>query len=211
VIGLPLSRIIAIAGLGLLAANASAQRTYQCYDDDQGRRVCGDALPPEAARFDREVINSQGIRVGREQGEITAEEQREIDERRARETEAQNQAAEKLRYGQALLDSYGSVRDIENVRRRTVEQYEALMSYTAERIADSEETLDDRQRRAQRFSPYNEDAPPLPENLRLEIERTESAIRVLKQRLEDYRKIRDESNEQFEQDIRYYRELTGDV
>jgi hypothetical protein len=118
------SRFIAIAALGLLSAAAAAQQRFYCYDDENGRRVCGDSLPPEAARFDREIRNERGVVVGTAQGEVTAEEQRVIDEERRAEEESRRLSEERRRYTQLLLDSYTSVADIEKLRDRMLTQIE---------------------------------------------------------------------------------------
>jgi len=206
------SRILVVAVLGLVAANASAQRTIYCYDDENGRRVCGDRIPPEAARLDREVRNSEGVRIGTEQGEITAEEQRQLEEQRALEEERQREAEERRRYGQVLLDSYTSVEDIEQLRDRMLEQISGQIALYEQQLGDLRSKLGELELRRLRFSPYSdrEDAPPLPNNIRLDIERTESSIALFEQRLEDSLEDQVETSEHFESDIAYFRELTGD-
>ena len=207
----PYSRIIAVAGLSLLAATASAQRIY-CYDDANGRRVCGDSLPPEAARFDREVRNDQGVVIGRERGEISAEEQRALEQERRLEAERQREADERRRYGQLLLDSYSSVQDIEALRDRMLNQISGQITLYETQLAGFEDKLNSLMGRAQRFAPYSdaEDARPLPENLELDIERTESSISLFRERLEESRREQVETRENFERDISYFKELKGE-
>jgi hypothetical protein len=206
-----MTRLFALTGLGLIAMGASAQRIY-CYDDDNGRRVCSDSIPPPAARHDRDVLNKQGVVIGREQGEITPEEQRELDAQEQLEEQRVREAEERRQYGQMLLDSYTSVEDIEKMRDRMLEQIDGQIAVIENYLESLNTKLADLTHRAQRFAPFNdhEDAPPLPENLALDIERTESSIALFSERLEQNRQDQIETRENFERDIQFFRELTGE-
>ena len=69
-----------LVGSGLLAGAASAQQNdLYCWTDENGKRTCSDSFTPEDSRFDRDVLNQQGIKVRVEQGEITDEERAAMD------------------------------------------------------------------------------------------------------------------------------------
>lgn len=204
-------RILAVAALSLLAAAASAQR-IKCYEDNNGRRVCTDTIPPDAANLDREIRNGQGFVIGREEGEITAEEQRALEEQRRSEQERARLAEEERRYGQMLLDSYTSVSAIENMRDRAVAESKQQISLRQTYLESRYRQLEELERRAQRFAPYseNEDAPPLPDNLSLDIERTKSSIALFEKQVEDLERDQAETLDSFERDIEYFRRLKGE-
>jgi len=199
-----------LAATLLFAPIASAQEMI-CYDNADGGRVCGDTIPPEHARFDRVILNAQGVIIRVEQGEITPEEQAAIDAQLQREQQTILEAEERRRYGQMLLDSYSSVASIESLRDRMVDEVKGQIAGVELYLTNLNTKLEGLERRAQRFSPYSEeaDAPPMPLNLATDIERTESSIKQFEQRLEESHRTLGETRDNFEQDIAYFRQLKG--
>lgn len=205
-----ISQIVALASLGLLATNAGAQNIH-CYNDDNGRRVCSDRYVPEDARFDREIRNEQGILIRTEQGEITEDERAVIEAERAAEEQRAREAEERGRYNQMVLDSFTSVEGIESARDRMLEQIEGQITVIELFLSNLDRKLTDLERSAQRFSPYNENenAPPLPENLSLDIEQTRSSITRFKQRLDESLRNQEETRQEYQRHIDTFRELKG--
>ena len=210
VVRLPIRSLLAFAGFSLLAANVCAQEIY-CWDDESGFRHCGDSVPPDEARHDREVLNEQGIRIRSEEGEITPEEQAEID-RLNREEEARlREREESRRYDRMLIDTYLRVEDIENLRDRRLELIDSQIRVTEIYLRNLNRKLDGLKRDAGRFAPYNnrEGASPIPENLSLDIDRTESSIEVREQALSEIRDNQIQTTLEFQRDIERFRELKG--
>lgn len=202
---------VVVAGLGLLAGNASAQRETRCWWDDDGNFKCGDRFAPEDARFDREVINQQGITTRVEQGEITAEEQAEFDRQRLAEEERVRQIEESRRYDQLLLDVYLEVKDIEALRDRRLELLESRIRLLGISLGNARKKLVDLERSATRFAPYSdrEDASPIPENLAKEIDQTESGIALREQMIDEITASQTQIAADFSRDIERFRELKG--
>jgi hypothetical protein len=201
---------LALAGLGLLAGNASAQET-RCWRDDDGNFKCGDRFEPEDARFDREVINQQGITIRQEQGEITAEEQAEIERQRLEEEDRVRQIEESRRYDQLLLDVYLEVKDIEALRDRRLELLESRIRLLGISLGNARKKLVELERSAMRFAPYSDrdDASPIPENLATEIDQTESGIALREQMIEEITASQAQIEADFGRDIERFRELKG--
>lgn len=202
--------IVVCAGLGLMAASADAQQ-IRCWTDDNGIRRCGDSVPPDQARHDRDVLNSQGIRIGREEGEITPEEQAEIDRKRQEEADRVARIEEQRRYDQMLLDAYLTVDQIESLRDRRLELMDSRIRITEIILRNLYKKLDDLERSARRFAPYNdsEDAAPIPQNLSTDIDRTESAIKIREEAMDEIRAGQDEVRQDFQRDIDRFRQLKG--
>lgn len=202
--------ILLLAGCSLLGAAAGAQNLI-CYENEQGRTVCSDRYVPEDSRFDREIRNDQGVVVRTEQGEITEEEQAAIDAAERARVAAEREAEERRRYGQMLLDSYSDVASIESQRDRILEQIAGQISVIELYLSNLENKLGDLERQAERFSPYseNEDAPPLPENLSLDIERTRSSITLFRQRLDESLQNQEDTRREYERHIETFRQLKG--
>jgi hypothetical protein len=200
----------ALAGVGLFATNASAQRIY-CWTDDAGLTHCGDAVPPESARHDREVRNRQGVRIATEEGQITEEEQAAIDRQREKEERLLAAKEESQAYDRMLLAAYLSVEDIETLRDRRLELIGSQILVTENSLANLRTKLEELRRNEQRYAPHNdrEGALPVPRNLTLDIDRTESSIVVREQTLEGLRENQEQIRLEFERDIERFRQLKG--
>src|SRR5215470_4040274 len=90
---------------------APAAKLYR-WTDDKGVVHYGDTVPPEYAKQDRNVLNSQGVNVGFEQGEVTPEQRAEKERQAAEAKRAQLQREETARRDKMLLETYISVSDI---------------------------------------------------------------------------------------------------
>ena len=198
------------ASLSLLAANVRAQE-YVCWNDDNGIRRCGDSFPPGQERFDRDVINNQGIRVGTQEGEITAEERAEMNRIRAEQEELQRVRDERRRYDEMLLQVYAQVTDIENLRDRRLEVMNSQVRLTEIYLTNLRDKLEGLMRRAERFAPYSDrdDAAPIPENLARDIDQTESSIEVREKTLQEIKATQDQMRLEFGRDIERFRQLKG--
>jgi hypothetical protein len=207
---LVLSQIIAVAGFGLLGTSVGAQQ-ISCFTNDDGRRVCSDRFQPDEARFDREIRNDQGIVIRTEQGEITPEEQAEIDAAIAAEEQRTREAEERGRYERFVLDSFTSVDGIVSARDRQLKELEGQVTIVQLILNNAARRLEELEVRAQRFSPYSEDenAPPMPENLSLEIEQKKISIQRYQQRLDQSLRNQDETREEYQRHIDTFRQLKG--
>ncbi|MDX1561559.1 MAG: DUF4124 domain-containing protein [Gammaproteobacteria bacterium] len=196
--------------LGLFATSASAQKLYR-WIDENGVVQYSDHVPPEAARQDRDLLNEQGILVGSEQGEITDEERAQMEAEAAAEAARVQAIEDARRRDRILLDTYLSVEDIEKLRDRRLELIESQIKVTEIYLGNLTKKLEGLNRDAQRFAPYSdrENAPPIPENLSLDIARTESSIALFEQRLNDSRTDQEQIRRAFAQDIERFRELKG--
>jgi hypothetical protein len=111
-----MTRTLVVAVLMALAATSVAQtkgKQLYCWNDASGRKVCGDALPAEAADSARTVINARtGMQTGQVARALTAEERAAAE---AQAAEAQRQAAadaaRRLRE-LALVESYTTEADL---------------------------------------------------------------------------------------------------
>jgi hypothetical protein len=200
----------------VLPSNASAQsrsdgpRLYK-WTDRNGVVHYGDKIPPEYANVDRSVLNDQGVHVGFEEGEITAEERAVIDARqRAVEAERVTKA-DTARRDRMLLDTYLSVSDIEDLRDRRLELLESQIKVTELYLGNLRKRLVGLQAEASDFKPYTTrpDAPQVPENLALDIRRTTASISLYEQTLSRTRADQEALRSSFDEDIARFRELKG--
>ena len=200
---------VVIAGLGFVD-NAEAQ--FFCWFDDAGVQHCGDRVPPEYANRDRDVRNERGVVVGQEEGEITPEERAVIDRANAEEEARRLAEEERREHDQMLLDAYLTVEAIEELRDRRLEIMDSQIRVTELLLRNLKTRLAQLMDDAQRYAPYSdhEDAEPVPENLALDIERTESAIALRESALSDIRETQEQMRQEFQRDIERFRELKGE-
>ncbi|MGH8461182.1 MAG: hypothetical protein ACRESS_06210 [Stenotrophobium sp.] len=134
--------ILICSGLLLpLAAFAAGAPKIQCWTDEHGNRACGDQVPPQYAKVQRDVINSQGVTVQTEARQKTPEEIAQ-DERQAAEQKAQEEAAQKqAAYDRFLLQTYNSADDLKAARDLRLQAIDGRLKLAQKSVADSQNTL----------------------------------------------------------------------
>jgi hypothetical protein len=128
---MPLLRsVLPVVLLALASGPAAAQKLYK-WVDENGQVHYGDKIPPEYANQDREVLNKQGLSVGREEGAETPEEARAREEREKQAKAAADQAQR----DRMLLATYQNVDEIELLRARRLDQIDAQMIIQEQSLA----------------------------------------------------------------------------
>jgi hypothetical protein len=117
-----------------VAALPVAAKTFCCLDES-GKRVCGDAPPPQCVKRGYQEYNAHGVLARQHAPPLTAEERAQRAAEAARKKEAERQAAEQDRRNRALLASYSSVQDIDAKRERATTDTQAAIHTAEERVA----------------------------------------------------------------------------
>ncbi len=203
---------IVLVALTYAAAAAAQSRSareafFRCKDRD-GHTHYGDSVPPQCAGMDTEVLNENGMQLRLIEGEATRLKRLE---REAVEAKARKEREQRALRDRTLIETYLTVEDIERLRNQRLEQLDAQYRVTEQNLA----SLRDRQSRLEgqvaRFKPYSEapDAPPLPDHLAAEMVNTVKGLRVYQESMAANRKEQKELNEQFDSDVRRFKELKG--
>lgn len=203
--------ILALPAIGLAQRGADTGPRLYRWVDAEGNVHYGDRIPPEFADRDRNVLNEQGVRVGFQEGEITAEERAEM-ERVATAAELERQEkAQVARRDRMLLETYLTVQDIEDLRDRRLELLESQIKVTELYLANLRKRLAVLQKEASGYKPYaaREDAPQVPEDLQLDITRTLASINRYEENLARTRVDQDSLRIAFDSDIARFKELKG--
>ena len=189
-----------------MAASAGSPKVYKWTDED-GNVHFGDSIPPQYAEQPKQVLNDQGVTVGRLEGRKT---EQELDaERTARETAA---AREQQRMAdEALLATYVTVDEIMLHRDRRVELFQAQARVTELYLQNAQRRLGELEQEAQRFKPYSDDsnAPTIDAALQDDIDETRTTIERQLENLEQYRASQEQVIAQFEGDINRFKMLKG--
>ena len=194
--------------LALLAGSGDAQtdktKLYR-WVDKNGQVHYGDSVPPEYAEQDRDILNRQGVPVGREEGLITPE---EAAAKAAADKAERDEKKRRLR-DRVLLQTYQSVKELEVLRDTRLELVDAQLTIQEQSLANLRAQRAQIERMAARYSPVNNsaDALPLPEELALDLERSANDIDTQQANLVKRREERESIRLNFEADIARYKEL----
>lgn len=131
--------LLALAGAATAAPAAPATGgggKFFCCSDASGKQVCGDILPQACYGRAYRELGADGRTVREVEAPLTPEQRakRAAEEERRKEEEAR--LKEQQRKDQALLDTYGSVEDIEAMRKRTLDEINRSIRNAEERIAE---------------------------------------------------------------------------
>jgi hypothetical protein len=190
---------------GAAGAQADKQQKLYRWVDKNGQVHYGDSVPAEYAEQDRDVLNRQGLPVGREEGTITPE---EAAAKAAADKAARDEQKRKLR-DRVLLQTYQSVQELEVLRDNRLELVDAQLTIQEQSLSNLRAQRAQIERIAARYAPVNTgaDAPPLPDELAEDLERSSSDIQTQEANLERRRQERENIRRTFETDIERYKEL----
>ena len=190
-------------GIALAAqSNKSSDKPLYKWTDEQGVVHYGDSVPPQYVKQERRVLNTQGVEVGRLEREKS-------DVERA-EDAARTRATDSARHrDQALLTSYVSVDQIEELRDQRLDLIEGQVRVTTLYVDTLQGRLKTLQTQAHFFKPYssNATAEPMPDRLAEDLVRTVKEIRQQERTLAGKRGEQLELRQRFQSDIDRYLEL----
>src|SRR5262245_37903371 len=193
--------------LALAAGTAAGEEKQKLYKwvDKQGQVHYGDSVPPEYAEQDRDVLNKQGVKVGREEGIVTPE---EAAAKAAEEKAARDEQKRKLR-DRVLLQTYQSVQELEVLRDNRLDLVDAQLTIQEQSLSNLRAQRVQIERMAARYAPANKDpsAEPLPNEVARDLERSASDIDTQQANLVKRRQERENIRQNFEADIKRYQEL----
>jgi hypothetical protein len=195
------------------ASKTSSEKLYK-WVDENGIVHYGDHVPPEYAKNERQVLNSQGVPIKTLQKELTpAEMAAEL--RRIEQESERTQAAERAsQRDHILLLSYGDVHEIELLRDQRIGTLEGQLKVNEHYVGSIRGHLLDLETKAKNYNyPYDPGSslPQLPDDLAQALLVT---VNQLSSREQETQRIREEQAEiksQFDSDIERYRQLKPDA
>ena len=193
------------AGMG----DAATEKKLYRWVDKNGQVHYGDSIPPEYAEQDREVLNRQGVSLGKEEGIITAE---EAAAKAAADKAARDEQKRKLR-DRVLLQTYQSVKELEVLRDNRLELVDSQLTIQEQSLANLRAQFTQIRKQASRYAPANKDpkAAPMPQDLALDIKRAANDIATQETNLKKRRDERESIRMNFEADIKRFKELRAVV
>jgi len=197
--------LLALLAGGVAAQQSDKQKKVYRWVDKDGQVHYGDSVPAEYAEQDRDVLNRQGIKVGREEGTITPE---EAAVKAAEEKAAREEQKRKLR-DRVLLQTYQSVKEIEILRVTRLELIDAQLTIQVQSLSNLRAQRAQVERIASHYAPVNTEpgALPLPDEVAADLERSSNDIATQQSNLVRRREERESIRLAFEADIQRYQEL----
>jgi uncharacterized protein (DUF3084 family) len=193
----------AFAAVLLGTAPAEAARMYK-WVDENGKVHYGDKVPPQYAKQERKVLNEQGVEVGTldaaKTPEQIAEEERLAEQRR----EQERVAAERAAHDRMLLATFTTEDDMVMTRDGKIAAIDGVLKVTRGRIENIEKDLTKLTREA---ADLERTGKPIPDSLHQEIGAARGQIERYSHYIADKRREQEAIREQFEADIRRFREL----
>jgi DNA repair exonuclease SbcCD ATPase subunit len=197
-------------GFAVVAAAAPLQPLHAakivCWTDENGRRACGDRVPPQYARQERQVYDSTGrlieTRPRQKTFEEVEEEQRRVAELEARRKRAQEQAA----YDSFLLTTFSSVAELENTRDNRLATLEGRLRLAEESLEQNEKGIE--QLKAQ-IADAEAAGRAAPVGLTRQLQEFEQNLENNRQAVAKLREERATIRGKFDDDIARYRVLSG--
>jgi hypothetical protein len=186
-------------------ALADKSKQIQCWTDDKGNRSCGDAVPPQYAKKEREYFNPQGIVVDKKAREMTpeeaADEKRKSDEAAVELKRMQEQAA----YDKFLTDTYGSSKELESARILREQTLDGRIVLAQKAIADNEKTLVDLRGRVDSINKASKKQPD--KKLLDQVKKFETSLSDNKKAVAQLQQEKEKMVTKFNQDIARFKVL----
>jgi hypothetical protein len=192
------------AASSLLALGAAAQTRIYCCDDANGRKVCGDFLPPACQGRAYEERDNRGFVSKSVEAPLTAEQLARREAEKAKKEAEAKQAAEERRRTLALLATYSSDRDILAARDRALAEVD-------KNIKQAQQRLDEANKKKKKLEADKEfyKGKPLPESVKAEVRDNQKEIEAQQAAVAAKVKEADEVRARFAEERKRYLELTG--
>ena len=198
-----LCAVILLASPGFAAgAGASSGRTLYKWVDAQGVTHYGDRIPPEYAAQEKQVINSQGVEISRLEAQKSPEALAADEQRRAEAEQSQNR-------DRNLLNTYGTVQEIERLRDQRVTLLADQIKVTSQFLDVLNGKLKKLRDGSLHFKPYSSDphAPVMPDQMAEDLVRVRNDMRTQEENLREKRSEETAMGKQFASDIARFKEL----
>ena len=175
---------------------------YKCVDD-KGRVYYTQVPPRECLGRETQELSRQGTVTKSTGRAVTPEQQAAREEERKKQEEREIAAREEKRKNQALLNTYSSVKDIEDARGRALKDNELAVQETSQRIAGAEKRKKGLDAEKEFYL-----KKPVPPKLAHDIKNNETEIKNQRELLDAKKKQAASISAKYDEDKRRYMELT---
>jgi len=192
--------ILMLVALIASGAAQAQKKKVVCWNDDKGHKMCGDSVPPQYAKQQREVMNERGVVVETKAREKTAEERAADAQKRVEAKQAEEQA----KYDQYLLQTYRKVDELEAVRKERVTTLEGRLVLAEKAVAETQNTVKTLHERVEALK-KNQKEPD--KNLAKQVKEYDKALLENIASVEALKQDREKTIAKFDTDIARFKEL----
>lgn len=179
---------------------AQAKKKVVCWNDEQGKKMCGDRVPPQYAKQEREVLNERGIVVETKAREKTTEE-RAAD---AVKVEEIKKAEEQAKYDKFLLQTYQKASDLEAMRKERVTTLEGRLVLAEKAVAETQNSVKTLHERVEALKKKQKEPD---KNLAKQVKEYDKALLENIASVEALKQEREKTIAKFDTDIARFKEL----
>lgn len=197
-------KLLAVFLAGIAFSLPALAKLYK-WVDDNGTTHYGETVPPEYANKDRVELDKAG-RVIKNDEVLTPERRQAREQEEAKKRAEEKSALEQQRYDRTLINTYNSVKEIDEARIRSLQQVDARINVVNSYIKTANDNLAGLQKEADGYTNSNR---KIPESLREDLQDAQSRLTKLQQDAEIPRAEKAAMEARFEADKKRYRELTG--
>lgn len=190
----------------LVAASlpAAAANLYCCHDPATSRRVCADSVPEQCRGRPYRILDSAGNVIKEVDAPLTAEQKAARAAEAKRQKELDEVARLQRRKDQALLETYGSLQDIDNARLHAEAEVQEAIAQTESRIAVAQK---ERKRWADEAEFYRRKT--LPADVESGLRNADFEIKAQTELLDAKKKDLELVRQKYGEDRRRYLEILG--
>jgi hypothetical protein len=142
-------QLMVVIVLAAMACTAHAQgkpklpqgRQLQCWTDDKGARACGDRVPPQYVKKEREVLDSQGRVIETKAREKTPEEVAAEEATKKLAKEMAERQEKQAKYDHFLTDTYNTEKELQHTRDERIATMDNRLKLIEKSISDNTNTL----------------------------------------------------------------------
>lgn len=190
--------------MALIACHAATAANLFCCADTSGKQVCGDILPQACYGRAYRELGADGRTMRNVEAPLTADQR----EQRAKEEEQRKAEAAALKEQQrkdlALLNTYGTEKDIEAMRVRAQEDVQKSIKDANAQIA----TIRERRKKYENEAEFYK-KKTLPPDVQKGLRDADSEIKAQQSVIESKQKELDIIRVKYDEDLRRYRELSS--
>lgn len=182
----------------------SSAKKFQCWTDENGQRACGDRVPPQYAKEQRQVFDSQGRVIETRERQKTPEELAEAERQAVEAAETKRKQEAEAAYDRFLRDSYSSVKDLERARNERLATLDGRSNLARQAVESDEKSKAQLQSRIELQAKNGKPADDLQKQMRA----VDKTLRENRAGIEQMQKDRERVCAEFLRDILRYQELT---
>jgi hypothetical protein len=203
VAGYKLKLLVALIA-GVTLSFPVAAKLYK-WVDDNGTTHYGETVPPEYANKDRLELNQAG-RVIKSEEVPTPERRRAKELEDAKKRDDANTALEQQRHDKTLINTYNSVKEIDQARIRSLQQVDARINVINSYIKTANDNLLALQKEADGYTNANR---KIPDSLQEDLQDAQARLTKLQHDSEIPKAEKAAFEARFDADKARYIELTG--